>query len=314
MSKFLLGVDGGNTKTDYLLATLDGEVVASLRAPTASHECFDDGFDGMERAMRTQLAQLFVHNSITVSDIAAAGMGLAGADHPWQVAELEKRVRAIGFTRFAVANDGILGVKAVSTDGTGLCAVNGTGTVVVGMDGDGQILQVGGIGRLTGDHAGGSHIRDHAMAALYNFHYRCGTNSEMFPKLMQLFSATVDSLSSIIADWEALHRGMKAIMEIAAEAAENGDHVARQIFDDAVKNIAHSAAGCVGKLNFTGEITIVQVGSIWHKTAYTGQHAAFSRELASLLPGRELNIIPLTEPPAIGGIRWAKELINSPIT
>ena len=73
MPKYFLGVDGGNSKTDYLLCTADGEFVDVFRTGTCSHERFDDGYDGMEKNMREHLAILFKRNNISVEDIASAG-------------------------------------------------------------------------------------------------------------------------------------------------------------------------------------------------------------------------------------------------
>ena len=92
MKKYLLGVDGGNSKTDYLLFTTDGGFVDVYRTGTCSHEAFSTGFRGMEEAMREQLDGLFTRNNITADDIEAAGFGLAGADLPNQVSELRRRV------------------------------------------------------------------------------------------------------------------------------------------------------------------------------------------------------------------------------
>ncbi|MCL2198471.1 MAG: hypothetical protein FWB80_06070 [Defluviitaleaceae bacterium] len=315
MKKYFLGVDGGNTKTDYLLCTTDGEYVDMLHTGTCSHEQFDDGFDGMEHAMRAQLDEILSRNGIKAADIAAAGFGLAGADFPWQIKELEKRIKKMDLKKYAVANDGILGIKAESENGAGICAVNGTGTVVIGINTGGDILQIGGVGKLSGDSAGGSHIRDKVIAALYDFHYRCGEDSSMFDDVLKLLNAEPHDLRSVICDYDMLTKHMRDMIKLCAKAAVEGDKIAKKIFDDIGISIGKSAAGCIKRLGFQGQgtseapITIVQVGSIWHKIPYPGMNAAFLKTVQDL-SGKQCKILPLKTTSAAGGVLWAKEIAD----
>ena len=306
---YLLGVDGGGTKTEYVLAKADCTVVDTLYTGTCSHEQFSDGFDGMERAMSAQLNELFSRNGITAADIAAAGFGLAGADLPWQVTELKKRVAALGFARFDVANDGILGIKAACENGVGLCAVNGTGTVIIGANENGEILQVGGVGRLSGDNAGGNYIKDRIVAALYDFYYRCGADSVMFDEVLNLLGAKADNLLAVVYDWELLHNNMKDLIKVGAESAANNDAVAKKIFDKAGESIGKSAAGCIRRLGFSAAcVDIVQVGSIWHRIPYTGMSEIFLQTVNEL-SGKDCRIAKSEVSAAMGGVYWAKQLL-----
>ena len=315
MGKYLLGVDGGNTKTDYLLVSDGGAFVDVVRAGTCSHEQFGDGYDGMERAMRAQLALLFDRNGIGVGDILAAGFGLAGADLPGQIEALKKRVEAIGFKRYGLFNDGILGIKGASDSGVGLCAVNGTGTVVVGADEKGDILQVGGVGPLSGDFAGGGYISRQIITSLYEHYYRCGRDSAMFPRALDLLGAGPDGLLTTVSDDDLLRRNTVGIIQIGAAAASDGDAVAKDIFDGVGASIGKSAAGCIRRLcfeNHGGEgapIDIVLVGSVWHKIGYTGMIEAFVRT-ARELSGKRCRPVKLEAPAAVGGVLWAREVAD----
>ena len=112
--KYVLGVDGGNTKTDYFLFDTEGNHVDSIRKGTCSHEALRDSFAGTKRVMSEHLSELFERNNITVEDIEGAAFGLAGADVVSQKIELNRVIKEIGFKNFQLENDGILGVKAKS--------------------------------------------------------------------------------------------------------------------------------------------------------------------------------------------------------
>ena len=309
MQKYFLGVDGGNTKTDYLLCTVEGEFVDVYRAGTCSHEHFENSYDGMEQAVREQLAVLLDRNNIAVDDIASAGFGLAGADLPSQYVELKKKVEAIGFKQYGLANDGILGIKGASDSGVGLCVVNGTGTVVLGIDQKGDILQVGGVGPLSCDFAGGTFIRDQIMTKLYQFYYRCGESSIMFEPILQLLDTKQEDLLTVVSDWNHLNKHTVEIIQLAANAALSDDAVAKKIFDDVGENIGQGAAGCINRLSFSDTVDVVLVGSIWHKVPYEGMLKTFVATTEAF-SSKKCNPIKLEAPSAVGGVLWAKEIAD----
>ena len=49
--KYILGVDGGNTKTDYYLFDTDGNFIDMYRGGTCSHEGLKDAFDRVASAI-----------------------------------------------------------------------------------------------------------------------------------------------------------------------------------------------------------------------------------------------------------------------
>ena len=93
--KYILGIDGGNTKTDYLLYDVEGNFIDGKRSGTCSHEGLKDGFDGAYRVMNEEITKLLQRNNLTVEDIEASAMGLAGIDCKYQKEKIEEVVRKI---------------------------------------------------------------------------------------------------------------------------------------------------------------------------------------------------------------------------
>ena len=315
MGRFLLGVDGGNSKTDYLLYTPEGDFVDVLRTGTCSHEAVPCGFDGMEYTMLSQLTELFNKNGISANDIAAAGFGLAGADLPHQIEELAKRIIKIGIKNFELNNDAILGIKAVLPGGIGLCAVNGSGTAVLGHDETDKTLQISGMGHITGDFAGGSYIFTRIFSRLYEFYYRFGQESSMYGEILDLIECRPENLPVFIGDYKKLRSYMQSTIQIANKHAKAGDSVACEIFDSVGLEIGKSCAGCISKLSFENmgnsenPIGIALVGTIWHKVDYPGMIGTLIKT-AENFTQKKCNAILLNCPPAIGGVVWAKEILD----
>ena len=79
MKKYILGVDGGNTKTDYFLFDIEGNFIDFERCGTCSHEGLADSFEGSYRVMKKDLQPLLDRNNLKASDMQAA-IGCAQLD------------------------------------------------------------------------------------------------------------------------------------------------------------------------------------------------------------------------------------------
>ena len=76
---YYLGVDGGNTKTDFALMHADGTLVDWIRVGTCSHEALSGGYTAAADALAHWLNPLRACNGIRAEQIEDAVLGLAGA-------------------------------------------------------------------------------------------------------------------------------------------------------------------------------------------------------------------------------------------
>lgn len=310
--EYILGVDGGNTKTDYFLFNELGEFVDHIRSGTCSHEGLSDSFSGSYRVLKCDLDKLFTKNNIDASKIKAAVFGLAGVDTPRQKTELEKVVVRLGFKKFIVVNDSFLGIKAGTLKGIGVCSINGTGTSSAGIDKLGNTLQVGGIGGIVGDEAGGRHISRLVIKKVYDQAYRFGDNTSLTKIVMDLLECNdkfylMEKISDIYltnkVDYNVLTKA--AFIE-----ADKGDSVAISILEEVAFALARSAGGVVSNLDFDGEVEVVLAGSVWVKAESKIMQNYFERTINALTKKKCLCKV-LSVPPATGAVIWALELANN---
>lgn len=309
--KYILGVDGGNTKTDYFLFDTEGNFIDFYRGGTCSHEALKDGFTGSYRVMNEMLAPLFEKNNITVKDIEAAVFGLAGVDTPFQKSKLEDVVNMLGFTNFKVVNDSFLGIKAGAKNGIGVCSINGTGTSSGGIDTEGNYLQVGGIGSIVGDEAGGSWLARMAVRVTFDEAYRFGKHTCLTEIVMNELGITDKYyLMEAISDKLSQRRINLTTLTIAVfEGANNGDEVCIDLLKQMADNLARSAGGCVTNLKFNDDVDVVLAGSVWVKGASPILKEEFKKKINEYTK-KNCNIVTLLVPPATGAVLWALELAN----
>lgn len=309
MKNIILGVDGGNTKTDYFLFTKDGQLIDFYRGPTCSHEQFRNSYIGAYDAMKKVFDDFLPKNNIASKDIIASVFGLAGVDTPSQKENIEKVVANLGFQKFKVVNDSFLGVKAITT--SGVCSINGTGTSSGGIDEDGNYLQVGGIGAIVGDEAGGGHIGRMAIRAAYDDCYRFGKPTTLTKIVMDYFKITdkyylMEAISDAIIgrkiDYSYLNR------QVFIES-DKGDQVSLEILRQIGENTARSAGGVVCNLNFGAQVDVILAGSVWAKGASEVMINEFTKKINEFTK-KKCNIIILNIPPATGAVIWAMEIAN----
>lgn len=312
MNKYILGVDGGNTKTDYFLFTSDLKFVDHGRYKTCSHEALPDSFDGTYRVLKEVLTEFLGRNKLNISDISAACFGLAGVDTPFQKKMIEEKISLLGFTNFYVANDSFLGVKAVGK--AGVCSICGTGTSVGGIDEKGNYLQVGGIGAIVGDEAGGSWLARRAIRQTFDSMYRFGKPSMLDSFVMNELGVTdkyylMESISEKLAKRQV---NLEKICKQVFEFANQEDEVSINILKEMADNLARSCGGCVVNLDLGENPLVVLAGSVWAKGSCPVLVNEF-KKLINEYTNKKCNVVVLDLPPATGAIMWAFELLNGDI-
>ena len=138
-TRYVLGVDGGNTKTLAVIATLNGDVVGSGRAgcgdiyANASPEV---GLGSIYQAVDAALACA----GLSADKLDAACFSLAGADWPEDFELLHEAIRSRGYGRqIKVVNDAVGGLRSGSSGATGVAIACGTGCATSAAGKDGKV-------------------------------------------------------------------------------------------------------------------------------------------------------------------------------
>jgi hypothetical protein len=120
-------------------------------------------------------------------------MGLAGVDCKYQKEQIDKVIERIGLKNCQAVNDGFLGIKAASPNGTGACSINGTGTVSVCINEKNEWKQVGGIGYVAGDEGGGSYLARTVVRVVFDSIYRFGPETSIKQDVFEMYNIKEES-------------------------------------------------------------------------------------------------------------------------
>jgi N-acetylglucosamine kinase-like BadF-type ATPase len=138
----ILGVDGGNSKTELVAATTDGEIVARRRGPGSNSHAI--GADGTARVIRDLVGDVRPEHAVFY---------LCGADGPDDIADLERELD--GIAESSVVDNDTFALLRVGTDRPDAVAVIcGSGINCVGRAANGRVARYPSLGWETGDWGG----------------------------------------------------------------------------------------------------------------------------------------------------------------
>ncbi len=307
MKQYVIGVDGGGTKTDCLLFDLDGRMVDHLRWGTTSHEFLDGGYEACEREILSMLHALFEKNGILPYQIKTGVFGMAGVDTAYQEKRVSEIVAKSRIGDYLVCNDGYLGIKAGTTNGVGINVINGTGCSFEGINAYGKMMQIGGQSVVLDDVAGGYIIGRNIIYLAHRELFLNGEKTVLTQMLMNEMGvsdgvALMDELVGRVGDKTV---EIKHFSHWIFEAAALGDAVAAGYLKDMGRKMAEYCKSLIRNLELYREktIEIVLIGSGFLR-AEDGTHiSAMREEITSEYPCAVLK--PLAQKPVSGAVLWA---------
>ncbi len=311
MDKFVLGCDGGGTKTQCALYDIYGNEVDLVNWGPTNHEVLKGGFQDLKSELRLLFNYILKRNNIHEKQIVKSVFGMAGVDTAEQHRIVSGIIMELGIKDFSLCNDAYLGIKAGCREGYGIGVVNGTGCCVAGIDHHGRRIQIGGQGNITGDLGGGVYIGERFIQTIYNYYFRCGEYScmvDMIPEMLK-----VDSKYSFIDNLlEKVNQGVIKISDlnvIVFDAANKGDACAVNILSELGKNLATAVNGIFRELDFVENkpVEIILAGSVMTKGCNATLINALKEEICSKNHERIIEFKLLDKLPVIGAVICALE-------
>jgi len=315
MKKYVLGVDGGGTKTHYAIYNIEDRKLKVIEGSAANHEVMEGGFAQLEATLGNKLNELCSHLNIDISDIGMSVWGLAGVDTKEQHKVISDILVNIGIEKFVLCNDSYLGIKAGSKNGYGLCANNGTGFTVSAIDAYGDMVQIGGLGAYTGDNGGGSVMVASAINKVYEHLYKMGDETRM--KHMMFDKYNIDDKSDFTqiitkALDESYNETLLEISKFLYQAANDDDEVALDILRNVGIEYGKSICGAMNELNFdkSEKLEIILTGSQFVK----GSNRTAIDTLKEYVDTKSLEQAfvykVLEQSCSMGAVLWALEMLG----
>ena len=311
MSKLILGVDGGATKSHLALFDSNGKCAGATAYGPLNHEAMEGSYAELEERLGELLPRVLREAGATVNDVAYAVFGMAGVDTDAQEKHISEMVRKLGFERFIMCNDAFLGVAAGCPDCVGICAINGTGFKLAAVDHSGAAVQTCGIGEFTDDRGGGSWYGHRAIGEVYSELYRLGRPTVMREMFFELLGITrrEDYLEVLTEKYYSGKLDRVAVNSVPFNAAALGDAVALDLLDESAEKYAGGIARLIMDMVFPANLPlyVTLAGSVFVRQKVKILHEMIDRRVSEALGGRHVEYLCLDAPPVAGAVIWAAQ-------
>jgi glucosamine kinase len=295
---YLLGFDGGGTKTECVLADGEGHVLA--RATTGPSNPVRAGYMRAWYALGEAADSVMSRQKIRGDQISGVCAGLGGAGR----AGVARRVATYFEHSFAnatvrVTTDLEIALEAAFAGGEGVLLLAGTGSAAFGRDASGKTARAGGRGPWFSDEGSAFDIGRQAVLAVSLAEEHRGPETALTKRIFS---------SHTWKDWNLLMEAVSKhpddvfpkIYPAVAQMADRGDAVSQNILSGAAVSLAGLALAVARELGWQeSEFAIAQAGGVYGRSKFFD--AAIAAEMGKVLP--QARLIGLETAPAEAAVR-----------
>ena len=260
-----LGVDGGGTKTSVALMNADQKVIAEGSGGPSNP--LRVGVETAVANIATAIDKACDNGDVSRGDIVAATLGLAGVRRK----DIRERVQESFVARFrvrkiTVVTDADIALYGTTLGEAGLVVIAGTGSVCLGIDGNGGRAMSGGWGPIAGDEGGGRGIAGEALHAIAKASDGRGPMTQLSERAAVYFRASnVDNLIGAIYAPNMDNSRIAGFAKFVVETAAEGDNIAIEIINAAGRELGTAAVAVIEKLELEkAQFPIGCVGSVFN--------------------------------------------------
>lgn len=265
---YVLGIDGGGTKTTGVISDEQGKVVA-WETVGASNQ------NGAEiSVVKGEFNKLFSslkrQNEEAFSRVTTVFAGMSGVDRPDAKKVINSIISELSPSNVSIIidNDGVNALYSGTLGNPGIVQIAGTGSISFGINNQGERGRVGGWGYLIDDDGSGYSIGRDALIAVYRSFDERGSKTILTEKILHHFqvSSPPDLVKLIYAVGKSREM-VSPISKLVVEAADEGDMVANHILQQSGEKIAESIVSLIRKLfsKHNGTIPVVLVGGVFNR-------------------------------------------------
>ncbi len=307
---FVMGVDAGATKTQAVVADLQGKVLADVTGGPGNFQ--DIGVEQARRNVAEVFKKTLKKSGLKASQLSGLCFGMAGADRPVEDAKIIR-----GFLdRIAASNSYLMVVDVrlmlrLGTDkGVGVAVIAGTGCNSIGVNRAGEEWAVGGW--LT-QNAGGGHLGQGAVdAAIHGLDGR-GPKTLLAPMICREYG--LKKLEDVLelSYFDRRHEKKRVIhypelAPLVFKAAEKKDKAALALLKFEGYELARMVDAVVRKIfRSTSRLNIVMGGSLLQKAKPPLIQKALKQELARMHPKIDFSYTLPTQAPVYGALAYAMD-------
>jgi N-acetylglucosamine kinase-like BadF-type ATPase len=308
MSKHILGIDGGGTRTRAAIVNETGSLLGvGVGGPTN----YDDiGIEATGDNLRQVIHAAWQDTGLEPQQFDTAFLGLAGIvseDDHRIIRQIAQKLDLAPEAQVGIDHDCRIALAGSLSGRAGIVLIAGTGSACYGRSADGNSWRAGGWGDLLADEGSGGWLGWQALrAAVRSFDGR-ERPSRLVHDILDLFELRhMDDIMHRIYHVGLSRKERAALAPLVMSAARNNDEVAQQLIHEAVEELALSVWAAATRLEMHDQPEVAIVGGLYNVEDIFA--APLRAAIKNKLPG--CHIQPPELSPVIGACLLALQQIG----
>lgn len=305
--QYVIGVDGGGTKTTAAVVGDDLGTVSSATTGPANHRSV--GVEAASSNISASIRQAIMAADLTIGDISAICMCLAGFDTDLDLPVPQRAMRMLNYTGMIIMENDVVGAWAGATEAQpGIVVIAGTGSTGLGMNARGQLWRTDGWDYILGDTGSGYDIGREAIRAVMRALDGRGAPTLLASALHQAYGVhDAEDMRRLVDSTSFGKLEIASFAVYVSHAADAGDELSRSILRKAGHNLSEQAIAIIHRLEMeTDEFGISTVGSVFKSQPWVTD--TFRHGITQLAPRAHFR--PPLHPPQVGAAILAQRRLK----
>jgi len=285
-ARFVLGIDGGATKTLAALLDLERGTLHLGQGGPSNEDAV--GTRSAVQALLEAADEAVGNAGIDEERLDAEVIALAGTDTD----AVARHVRAARSEDWLVVND-VVAAWATATDAQpGIGVISGTGSNVLGVGVDGRAWRAGGWGHMLGDEGSGYWFGIESIKAALRDREASGPETALSEAAVEFFGvSSVEALAAHVYS-KPLSKGEIAAFAIeTAKLAEDGDAVACELYRHGAGLLGEQIAAVIHRTGLQGAFPVGLIGSAFKAGAVFVE--PLTRAVHELAPEARISVVEM---------------------
>lgn len=260
---WVLGLDGGGSRTIALVANEKGRVLGRGEAGPANYHT--TGLGQAAENIRSAARAAIEDAGLVNQAITAAYFAVAGVDRQMDRQVMSGALASTGLTcSIQMDNDACAALAGATGGEPGVVVMSGTGSIAYGEDGLGNRSRAGGYGPLLGDEGSGYDIGRRALIAALRAEDGRSPATALSGRIRERFmlDGMTDLINLVYGNPPPLGRPeIAGLTPLVVEVGMGGDSIAREILRVAGRELGLLTAAVLQHLEFPSGQKVPIAGS-----------------------------------------------------
>lgn len=260
---YIIGIDGGGTKTALKLADTSGNLILTIESgPCNINSMSIEYVQGM---LKELILTSLDKSEISIEKVKVLCIGTAGVDRESDKLILKEIIEATGFRgEIIITNDAETALYGGVGGEEGLILISGTGSICYGRNKKGESKRSGGWGHIIGDEGSGYYIGLSALTHIVRGYDGRGEKTLLADIILKYLNIkNPDGLIEYVYRSGAGKQEIASLARFVDEAYNLGDKVAENILKRSAWELYLCCKAVIDKLElFNKSVTLAVNGSV----------------------------------------------------